>query len=179
MTATEQDLEVAKNQLSHVLAHHVSIYTNGMALRQVRDEREQGFLFTMSNHPGAEPLHLGRCLSYPLNTVVSDNIGEFLAIRSALKILETSPEFIEAFAIIQPMVDEVRRLEAQHQAEIETLNRTRQTLHEAEEAATAKAMAHLDRDPAIIAARKALEAITSAEPTPLIRGRQKLEAVPA
>ncbi len=170
---TEKALEAAKDAVGNVLGHHIAVWTNTQALRQVRAEREPALIFSLCNHPAPEPLNISNSLSHPFNHVKGDQVSDFLAIRSTLEILEASPEFIEAAAILDPLVENVRRLEAKLQDEIAERGAKLNALREVEAAARAKAEAALENDPTVKAARDAVAAVTPkppAEPAPLVRG---------
>jgi hypothetical protein len=185
MTIKEQQLEAAKNAVGSVLHNTRCAYTNGMALRQLYTEKEKHFLFNLSEHSAPEVLRIPNCLSH-INNIATTSLGSnFGTLKILLDLSEASAEFQEAYSILQPMVDRVAELEAEIQAETETASRALHALHEAEDAARQAAESKAMRDPAVIAARKALEdsqpalVPEAAEPAPLIRGRQKLETVPA
>jgi small-conductance mechanosensitive channel len=185
MTNTQYLIESAKFAVHHVLANHQAAYVNGIALRELHDERKAQFLHTLTQHPAAVPLNISNSSSHIFHHVRSDQFAEFQAIKTALEISEESAEFKEAFAITDPLVQEVRRLEQQLQDERTRAGQALHALNEVEQAARAAAEEKLANDPKVKAAREALAAaqpalVAEKAPDPaLIRGkittRPKLE----
>jgi hypothetical protein len=181
MTIKEQQLEAVKLEIGNIPHNPRCAYVNGMALRQLFAEREQAFLFTLSQHPAPEVLNIGNSLNHIYTHAQSDTGHGFSNLKAIVDLSENSHAFKTAYALIQPLVDRVAVLESEIQAEMEAESRARSALHEAEEAARAAAEEKLAKDPAVIAARKAFEAAQPAlvaEPTPdivLTRGKVKLE----
>jgi hypothetical protein len=180
MSNTSIELEAARNAVGNQLGHHICAYTNGMALRTLHAEKEPGFLFSLSVNDAPTPLCIPNSLGYIFNHVRSYAAAEFLAIRQALEICETSPAFIEAFAIMDPLVQEVRRLEAKLEQEQLEYGRKLGAIKEAEDAALEKARIALEKDPALSKLRTEAEAVRPPhiEPPPF-RGKVQLAVVPA
>jgi hypothetical protein len=158
MTIKESQLEAVKNEIGHVLHHHRCAYVNGMALRNLYTEKERHFLFNLSQHPAAEVLRIPNCHGHMHNLAASSVGQDFGTLKILLDLSEASAEFREAHAILQPLVDRVAQLEGEIEAERETAGRAAHVLAEAEDAARQAAQEKAMKDPAVVAARKALEA---------------------
>ena len=149
MTNTKKLAEAAQNEVAHVPGNHQCAYSNGMALRQLLAEKEAGFHFNLQTHPAPQPLHIPRCVGHVFNYLKSDSADEFLRIKMALEISEASPAFQAACKILDPLVAEVRRLEALILDEQTASGQKLAAIREAEDAAIAKAQAALESDPAV------------------------------
>lgn len=169
MTTTEK-IEFAKDAVGNVPAHHSCAFVNGSALRNLYAEREPSFLFNLAVNGAPTPLVVPNSTSHIFNYIRTEDASEFLAIRAALEIAEASPAFREACEIMEPLLAEVRRLEQQLADEIAEHGVKCNALQVAESAALEKAKAIADKDPAVVAARQALEKFSG----PLIRGKQTL-----
>ena len=181
MTIKEQQLEAVKHEIGNVLHNTRCAYTNGMALRQLYTEKEKHFLFNLSQHPAAEVLRIPNCVSH-MNNLATTSLGSGLGtLKILLDLSEASAEFQEAYSILQPMVDRVAELEAEIQDERNTAGRAAHALAEAIEVARIAAEDKVAKDPAVIAARKALEAAqpalvpVPAEPEKPFRGKIRID----
>jgi hypothetical protein len=185
MTITEQKLELTKDAIGNVLEHHRASYVNGMAIRNLLAEREPGFMVNLNVHGTPQPLNIPNCTSHVYTYLQTQHARDFLGIRAAHEISEKNPDFLEAFAILDPLVSEYRRLQGEIATERLVAAEASNKLQEAVEAARLAAEEKLAKDPAVLAAQKAFEAAQPAlvpEPTPdivLTRGKMKLEAVPS
>jgi hypothetical protein len=171
MTNTEKLLEEAITAANNVAPTIRSYYTNLVGLRELVADKESAYKSSLANHPAPMPLDVQR----GLNTVFCEARGssEFLNLKNALAYLEGLPEAAEAEAILAPLVAKVRELEEQLHAEQAAVAAAAEARRSAIEKATAKAIAEVE-------ARFAEpEPAAPAGPPPLVRGRQKLEAVTA
>lgn len=168
MNSTQDQLTAAQDAVGHVLANNQCRYVNTMALRQLVGKRETSFLNFMSVHAAPQPLHIPRCLAHVFNDVrePSGNTHEFLALRQALEVAEADAATAEAFTIMEPLVEEVRRLEALLLAETADYHAKMQQVAAAQEKATADALAAVEADPAIGKLRQAAESIRPAHIDP-------------
>lgn len=175
MSNTSIELEAARNAVGNQLGHHIAAYVNGMALRHLHAEQEPGFLFNLSVHGAPTPLCIPNGVSHIYSYVRSAAAADFLAIRQSMEICEASPAFIEAFGIIDPLIQEVRRLEAKLLDEQAEYGKKLTTIAAAEEAALAKAQLAYEKDATIAKLRADAEAVRPAhiEAAPF-RGRVQL-----
>jgi aminopeptidase N len=175
-------LEAVKHEIGHILHNVQCAYVNGMALRNLYTEKERHFLFNLSQHPAAEVLRIPNCLSH-MNSLAASSLGsDFGTLKILLDLSEQSAEFQEAHGILQPLVDRVAELEAEIMEENAVAGRAANALAEAIEAARQAAEDKLAKDPAVIAARKALDAAQPAlvpqpalDTSPPFRGKVKIE----
>ncbi len=180
MSNTKDQLTAAREAVHTTPLHHQCVYTNVMALRAVYAEQEPHFRFVLTTHPAPTPLDIMNGVGHVFNYVRGDN--EFLNIRFALEYSEASPEFKEANAIIQPLVDEVRRLEAKLEAESVAYFEKVTTARQAEDAALEEARRKVESDPEIAKLRAHAEKIRPAhieESYTPFRGKVILTTAPA
>jgi hypothetical protein len=116
--------------LESVLANHRLLFLNVTALKNLRAEFRQKLLFRGQAAEGAgsattwNPQHFVANL---LPTVTP----EFIACETALAFLENTPEFLEAAALIEPLLKDLAELEkreaiaAQEAADAERIRRER------------------------------------------------------
>jgi hypothetical protein len=167
---TTQLLENAIVAVGNSLGHHQCIFTNGKALAlRVESARLEFMNRILSTSGEGSPLHIQR--GHPEIEVILglDSAARFLSAKAISEAVTGSPEFIEAAAVLEPLIAEVRHLEAQVAQENEAAGKRAAERESAIAAATAAALAEVE-------ARFA-EALppAPAEAPPLIRGRQKLE----
>ena len=143
--------------LQGVMLHHKYVFLNTVALRKWRAEFRQKVLVRAQCAHGAglaesfEPQHFIANLLPNLDPRFSD-------VETALLFLENSPEFLEAAAVIEPLLASVAALEveeaaaAAHRADLEQAHR--------EAVATAESQARVValNSPAVAAAARALAA---------------------
>ena len=160
MTTTEQ-LEAVRNQIGDISHNVRCAYVNTMVLRHLYEEKESLFNFSLCEHPAPQVLNIQNSAAHMAGFVTTGMLQEFTATKTALDLAEASDAWKEANGIIGPLVDEIRKLEAQIERENAEHGARLRALAEAEEAATAAALAKVDRDPKVIAARQALEAASA------------------
>ena len=97
----------------------------------------------------------------------SDTVSDQIAASFALQLIEASDEYREAVEVIEPLLalvaEDNRRIEARQKAEGAALVAER----EATERAQAKALAAVEKDPAVLKARAALAAFAGPAPAPV------------
>lgn len=170
---TLKQIETAELAVGHVLSNHIAVYVNGLALRKLYDEKLPGFMFNLTTHGAPHPLNISNSTSHIFNYIRSDSAMEFLAIKQALEISEASPAFIEAYEILNPLVQEVRRLKAVLAEELAAAGQAAAKLAEAKADAIEKALAAVEAEFA------QPEPQAQPEPEPPFRGKVRREAVPA
>lgn len=171
MTNTQNQLEDARNAVGNVPHHQQSAYCNIMGLRSLYAAQAEKFACMLSSHHEPEPLALGRCLSYTYSSIREST--EFINFSVALAFAEKNPGVQDALTVLEPLVANVRRLEAQVAAEAQAAGIRTAEREAAIAAATEKALAEV--------AAQFSEPLPPppAEPPALIRGRQKLETAVA
>ena len=143
--------------LQAVMLHHKYLYLNTLALRKWRDEFRQKVLVRAQCAHGAGPSESFEPQHYIANLLPNLD-PQFSDVETALLFLENSPEFLEAAAVIEPLLAAVAALEveeaaaAAHRAELEQAHR------EAVATAEAKARFVALSSPEVAAAAKALAA---------------------
>lgn len=175
---TLQKLELARDACGSAIPFEDRAnYVNLVGLRGILAERERSALTALGQHPGPAILDIPNTVSHSYRTALAC-MEQVLALRAAVDLLESRPEVMASLAKVEPLVAEVRRLEAELERENAEHGERLRVLREAEEIAKAAALAQAEQDPAVVAAREALEAITKSEAQPepikLVRGRQKL-----
>lgn len=164
---TEKALEVARIKVEETPFNLRASYTNVAALKAILAEKERSALANFGQHPRPNPLDIGNSSGHPFNAA-SCLMPDYNIIKTAMALLESTDEYREALALIQPRVDDVRRLEAQLDAEVQAVSVAAHARQEKIDAAKAVAIAEIE-------ARFATpEPASALEPASLIRGRQKL-----
>ncbi len=171
MTNTQNQLEDARNAVRNVLPHQQSAYCNIMGLRSLYAAQAEKFACMLSSHHEPEPLALGRCLSYIYSSIREST--DFINVSVALEVAEKNPGVQDALTVLEPLVANVRRLEAQLAAEAQAAGIRAAEREAAIAAATEKALAE------VAAQFSEPSPPAPAEAPQLIRGRQKLDPVPA
>jgi hypothetical protein len=105
-------------------------------------------------------------------------LAELAQLDAALAVLERHPDMPAAIAILQPLCTERDRLREAIAAERAAHDAAYASACDAEREATTKALAAVETDPAVIAARKALARFEDPE-VPLTRGKQSLASAAA
>jgi hypothetical protein len=167
---TQKQFEAAVAAVEDVLAHHKAIFTNGKALAGRAETARLGFMNRiMATSGDGHPLDIAK--GHPeVNTILSlDSARDYLNTKAIAEAVTSSPEFIEAAGILDPLVAEVRRLEAQVAAEAQAAGIRAAERRDAIAAATSAALAAVEAEFAEPSPP------APAEAPPLIRGRQKLE----
>jgi hypothetical protein len=171
---TETKLAAAVEAVEDVLAHHKAIFTNGKALAGRAESARLEFMNRiMATSGDGCPLNIAR--GWPeVGVILSlDSAREYLNTKAIAEAVLTSPEFIEADAILSPLVANVRALEAQVAQENEAAGKRAAERESAIAAATEKALAE------VAAQFSEPSPPPPAEPPALIRGKQKLETAVA
>ena len=143
--------------LQGVMLHEKYVYLNTLALRKWRDQFRQKILIRAQCAFGAgqaeswEPQHFIANLLPNLDPQFSD-------VETALLFLENSPEFLEAKAVIEPLLAAVAALEVEEAAAGVRRAELEQAHREAVATAEAKARFVALNSPEVAAAAKALAA---------------------
>ena len=164
MNTLEQIADVQRQVSS--LPHSVrAVYTNGTALKNIWLEKKEELLLELSQHPAPSPLDVPNGTSHPYGFVRSPVFTEVAMLRLVLDLAEQSVEFQDACAVIEPMLEKIAELEADHAAAVAEKGRKMNALRDAEETALEAARAAALESPAVLAARRALEALDAPLPT--------------
>ena len=141
--------------LQAVMLHEKFIYLNTLALRKWRAEFRQKVLVRAQCAHGAGPSESWEAQHFIANLLPNLD-PQFSDVETALLFLENSPEFLEAKAVIEPLLEAVAELEIEEaaagvrRADLERVHREAVTA--AEEKARAVALA----SPEVAAAARAL-----------------------
>ena len=141
--------------LQAVMLHQKYIFLNTLALRKWRDEFRKTVLIRAQAAHGAGPAESWEPQHYIANLLPNLD-PQFSDVETALLFLENSPEFLEAKAVIEPLLAAVAALEVEEaaatarRADLEQAHR--EAIATAEENARAVALA----SPAVAAAARAL-----------------------
>lgn len=139
----QSKIEATKQTVEGVGHHHQCAFVNVRSLQAVRAERVAQMKFQLQHHAAPEVFNISNSTLRPLTFACSEEAHAYSAIISTLAIWETSPEFLEAEGIIQPMLDEIAKLEADLAAENVAAGLQAQARRDAIEEATAKALADI------------------------------------
>ena len=105
-------------------------------------------------------------------------LAELAQLDAALAVLERHPDMPAAIATLEPLCSERTTLRQAITAEKAAHNAAYASACDAEREATTKALAAVENDPSVIAARKALARFEDPE-VPLTRGKQSLASAAA
>jgi len=165
MTTIEK-LAAAQELLADVPHPQLSVYCNVQAIRNLLKEKQDALMGEIIQHPRPNVLNVADSTSYP-NSLLTLGVTEaFVRTRIALDLFESTAEWLEAEAIIQPQLDSIAELEAELAAENEVRAGKQAALNLAKEQALAKAQAAALEDPAVRAAQAALEALEAPATAP-------------
>lgn len=175
MKSILEQIAVIKSEISS-LPHTVrSVYTNGTALRNIWLEKRAELLGELSRHPSPDPMDIPNGTSHPYGFVRSPVFTEVAMLRLVLDISEASPEFQEACNLIEPQLAKITVLEAEHAAAVDLKGRKLAALRDAETAALEAARAAALESPAVVKARRDLEALD--QPAPAKTKRQPADSI--
>lgn len=156
---TTQKLAAAIEAVGQVLQHHQNVFTNGTALLERAEVARRAFMNRIMAAAGdGTPLNIQRGWPSIDGLLDSDPVRDYIAAQAVAEAVVNSPEFIEAEAILAPLVANIRQLEAKVTAENVARGEAIATLREAEEKATAAALAKVAADPKLAALRAEIEA---------------------
>ena len=143
--------------LQAVMLHEKFIYLNTLALRKWRAEFRQKVLVRAQCAHGAGPSESFEPQHYIANLLPNLD-PQFSDVETALLFLENSPEFLEAAAVIEPLLAAVAALEVEEGAAGVRRAELEQAHREAVAAAETKARFVALNSPEVAAAAKALAA---------------------
>jgi hypothetical protein len=141
--STSSKLEAARSKVGDVPYSFRASYTNVAALREILAGKERSVSAAFGQHPNPRPLDIGNSAGHPFHTATVI-MAEYNNIKTAVDFLEATDEHKDAVALIQPLVDEVHRLEAQLAAEEFAANTAETQRREKFEAAKAAALAEVE-----------------------------------
>lgn len=143
MTASQKtQLELTAAMEEFQLINHTtrSLWGSVTALKNHVDEKLAAFLVTMQNLNG-NPLHLGNSLQFPFNEARHQH--ELANLKTLTDFLTSSPEYIQADALVRPAVEKIESLQSQlnHELGVEArANQERLNEIEARKAAAIEAI---------------------------------------
>ena len=143
--------------LQAVLLHHKYVFLNTIALRKWREGFRQKVLVRAQCAFGAGPAESWEPQHYIANLLPNLD-PQFSDVETALLFLENSPEFIEAKAVIEPLLAAVAALEVEEAAAGVRRADLEQAHREAIAAAESQARVVALNSPAVAAAARALAA---------------------
>ena len=158
MTTQEKILELQNKVISLPYTAR-AIFTNVAALQNVWLDRKAAMFLELSHHPKPNPLDIPNSTNHTYSLILTPMFAEIATLRLTLDLAESSQEHQQACKVIEPLLEEIVRLEVQLAAEVAEKSDRSRILREAEEAALAAATAKAAADPAVVAARKALDAL--------------------
>ena len=141
--------------LQGVLLHKKYIFLNTLALRKWRAEFRQKVLVRAQCAHGAGPSESFEPQHYIANLLPNLD-PQFSDVETALLFLENSPEFLEAAAVIEPLLAAVAELELEEAAAAARRGDLERVHREAVAAAEAKARFVALNSPEVAAAARAL-----------------------
>ena len=134
-------------------------------MRRYIAEREAQLVFDLTATHAANPLDPGDKFANLLGIIRSEFFLELAAMTALWKSFRDTDEHLAAVDIVKPMLEEIAALEAQLEAENTERGAKLAALAKAEETALERAQAAALADPAVITARRALEAMDASLPT--------------
>ena len=156
---TPEKIEALKNQVTGLPYTARALFTNVAALQNVWLDKKAAVLLEFSHHPKPNPLDIPNSTNHSYSLIISPLFTEIATLRLTLEVAQASQEYQQACKVIEPLLEEIVRLEVQLAAEVAEKSERSRILREAEEAALAAATAKAAADPAVVAARKALDAL--------------------
>ncbi len=152
---TTAALDAIEARITAVPAHLAAIFTVTTELQNIVTTREGNLIQAALGQP-LSPLNAGTAHGTAHNLALNQH-AETATMRTNLDTLLRSERFKEAAAIIAPLLAERDKALAAVEAERMTITEKTRALQAAQAVAHAKAQAAADADPALVAARKALE----------------------
>ena len=125
------------------MLHHKYLYLNTVALRKWRDEFRQKVLVRAQCAHGAGPSESFEPQHYIANLLPNLD-PQFSDVETALLFLESSPEFLAAAKIIEPLLEAVAELEKSEAAAAQAAAAAEHIRREKVDAAKADAIAQIE-----------------------------------
>ena len=141
--------------LQAVMLHNKYVFLNKLALRKLRAEFRQKVLVRAQAAHGAGPAESFEPQHYIANLLPNLD-PQFSDVETALLFLENSPEFLEAKAVIEPLLAAVAALEIREAAATARRGELEQAHRDAVAAAEENARAVALASPEVAAAARAL-----------------------
>lgn len=155
MTSEEIRTEIAAVSPDLAVAW-VNTHAARLAVQQLEGQARVALLSFRGGEDLATPANnVGTALSFAR----SDSGRDLAAARIVRDLLEASPEFKEASAILDPLHESLVAAEAQERKELHRLLQAEAALADAEQAARLKLEAKIKDDPSVTKARAALSGI--------------------
>jgi hypothetical protein len=195
MTQTQNEIKLAaiEAQIASTKPEQVHLYSALLGIRHLREEGEAKALkeltWQMTIVPSVdvndsssicEARDCGNKYSFSFARESGGyrELAELAQLDAALAVLERHPDMPAAIATLEPLCTERGRLREAIAAEKAAHNAAYASACDAEREATTKALAAVENDPSVIAARKALAKFEDPE-VPLTRGKQSLASAAA
>ena len=161
--STLQKLDAAREALAWAPYALRAVYVNHTAIDAIYQEKRKALASEILNHPNPI-VGNGNANLHPVRLLMMPVIHEHASIKSALDFLEATEQWADAVKIVQPLVDEVARLEILLADELQAAARIEQARMDALEAAKAEAVAEIE-------ARFAVAVIPAPATPELFRGK--------
>jgi hypothetical protein len=132
-----------RQQLESVLAHHRVLFCNVGALRQWRDQFRAKILVRAQAAEGAGSAPSWNPQNY-ISGILPEVNPQFSAVETALLFLESTPEFIGAAALIEPLLKDLAALEKAEAIAVQNAADAERDRREKVDAAKAQAFAKIE-----------------------------------
>lgn len=150
MKSLDTQLLDATNELISVRQDQLSIYTNGKGLLARVEAARAGFFSRLLTDCGeGTPLNIARGWPAIESLLSQPSASTFIMAKNIADEVASSPEFIEAFSIIDPLVSKVRSIESEIKAEFIAAGQATAARNAAIEKATSAALAKIEKDFAV------------------------------
>jgi hypothetical protein len=135
------------------------LYINALALRSIISELEKNFIMQAATllSGGNNVFNVESAKGPMLMLCHQDASSELAGAKAMLSVLEGSDELKRACAIMEPVLEAVAKVEAEEEKLLRERLQNKAALHEAEEAAKKRALANVEKDPAVLAAKQKLQ----------------------
>ena len=183
MTQNELKLQAVETQIGNSDRRAVALYASLLGLRHMREKIEATALayleWKMSNiQADLDPKTAADTYGSGWARGEGADLLELAKIHASIALLESNPDVQIARERLEPLCVERAELRAQVAADAAAHAAAHAAACDAEREATTKALAAVESDPAVIAARKALARFEDST-VPLTRGKQSLASAAA
>jgi hypothetical protein len=184
MTPNEIKLQSIENQIGNSDRRQVALFSALLGLNHMRETIEKKALtyleWKTSNEMPAncDPQTAADIYGSGWARGEGADLLELAKIHASIALLESNPDVQIARATLEPLCAHRAELRAQVAADAAAHAAAHAAACDAERAATTKALAAVENDPSVIAARKALARFEDPE-VPLTRGKQSLASAAA
>jgi hypothetical protein len=184
MTTNETKLQSIENQIGNSDRRQVALFSALLGLNHMRETIEKKALtyleWKTSNEMPAncDPQTAADIYGSAWARGEGADLLELAKIHASIALLESNPDVQAAIATLEPLCSERTTLRQAIAAEKAAHDAAYASACDAEREATTKALAAVETDPAVIAARKALARFEDPE-VPLTRGKQSLASAAA